>query len=92
MGRAGSRDRRAFRKADRRRGARDIVIDGATGLLIPPNDAGALRNALQKLLTRREIITRMGQTSLDRIAQFKAGAVVPRIEHVYHTVASTCSV
>jgi glycosyltransferase involved in cell wall biosynthesis len=72
-------------------GALDIVIDGSTGLLIPPNDAGALRNALQKLLAEREIISRMGQTSLQRIALFKAGSVVPRIEQVYHTVASTCS-
>jgi len=73
-------------------GAPDIVIDGSTGLLIPPNDASALRNALEKLLTERESIARMGQTSLERIAEFKAGSVVPRIEHVYHTVASTCSV
>ena len=68
------------------------MIDGSTGLLIPPNDASALRNALEKLLTERESIARMGQTSLERIAEFKAGSVVPRIEHVYHTVASTCSV
>ena len=71
-------------------GTPDIVIDGSTGILVPPGDVGALRNALQGLLTNRDIITRMGQSSLKQVAYFKAASVVPRIEQVYHTITQTC--
>jgi glycosyltransferase involved in cell wall biosynthesis len=73
-------------------GIPDIIIDGSTGILVPPGDVGALRNALQELLTNRDIITRMGQTSLKRVAQFKSGSVVPQIEQVYRTVTQPCPV
>jgi glycosyltransferase involved in cell wall biosynthesis len=73
-------------------GTPDIIIDGSSGILVPPGDVGALRNALQELLTHRDMITRMGQTSLKRVAQFKSGSVVPRIEQVYHTVTQACPV
>jgi glycosyltransferase involved in cell wall biosynthesis len=71
-------------------GTPDIVIDGSTGILVPPGDVGALRNALQGLLTNRDLITRMGQASLKQVGCFKAAAVVPRIEQVYHTITQTC--
>jgi glycosyltransferase involved in cell wall biosynthesis len=64
-------------------GAPDIVIDGSTGILVPPHDAGRLRDALQTLLANRDVITRMGQTSLERVVHFKSGSVVSRIERVY---------
>jgi glycosyltransferase involved in cell wall biosynthesis len=67
-------------------GTPDIIVDGSTGMLVPPSDVGALRNALKELLTNRDIVTRMGQTSLKRVAQFKSGSVVPQIEQVYHAV------
>ena len=67
-------------------GSPDIIINGSTGILVPPDNVSALRNALPELLTHRDIITRMGQTSLERVAHFTARSVVPRIEQVYHTV------
>src|SRR5256714_14537290 len=30
-------------------GLRDLVVDGVTGLVVPPRDPGALRDALQRL-------------------------------------------
>ena len=66
-------------------GTPDIIADGSTGILVPPDDVGALRNALQELLTNRDIITRMGQNGREHVARFKSGSVVPRIEQVYHT-------
>ena len=65
-------------------GASDI-IDVSSGILVPPGNVRALRDALQKLLTNRGMITRMGQASLERVDRFKAGSVVPRIEQVYET-------
>jgi len=64
-------------------GIPDIIVEGSTGFLVPPDDVGALRDALGKLLADRDMLTRMGQASLEHIAHFKAGSVVPQIERVY---------
>jgi glycosyltransferase involved in cell wall biosynthesis len=72
--------------ASRIGGIPDIVVDGETGLLVPPGDALALRQALQSLLddpARRE---RMGALAKERVAQFQSRTVVPRIEQVYQEV------
>jgi glycosyltransferase involved in cell wall biosynthesis len=69
-------------------GMPDLVNHGETGLLVPPGDVGALRDALQRLLAKRDLISRMGMASLARVQHLKAGAVVPRIEQVYETVLS----
>src|SRR5258706_14582976 len=69
-------------------GIPDIIVDGETGFLVRPDDVGTLRAALQTLLSNRDMITRMGQTSLKHIAKFKAGSVVPQIERVYQTCSA----
>ncbi len=64
-------------------GLADIVVDGETGLLVPPGDAGALRAAIQSLLanpTRREY---MGAMAKKRVEKFYASTIVPDIEQVY---------
>lgn len=38
----------------------DVLEDGVSGLLVPPNDAGALADALRRLLTDRELAQRLG--------------------------------
>ena len=38
----------------------DLVEDGVTGLYVPPGDAAALRDAMVRLLTDRDLTTRMG--------------------------------
>jgi glycosyltransferase involved in cell wall biosynthesis len=67
-------------------GIPDLVNHGETGLLVPPGDVGALQDALQGLLTKRELIGRMGRASLAWVEHFKAAAVVPQIERVYESV------
>ena len=64
-------------------GIPDIIVEGSTGFLVPPDDVGALRDALGELLADPDMLTRMGQASLEHIAHFKAGSVVPQIERVY---------
>ena len=70
-------------------GIPDLINHGETGLLVPPDDVGALRDALQRLLTKRELINRMGMASLARVEHLKTAAVVPQIERVYESVRST---
>jgi len=67
-------------------GVPDLVIDGETGLLVPPEDVQALTAALHQLLTDSELRDRMGQAGRSRVKQYYASAVVPRIERVYQHV------
>ncbi len=48
-------------------GLRDLVVDGETGLLVPPHDINALRSALQRLLDDRELRRRLGAAARERI-------------------------
>ena len=41
-------------------GLRDLVVDGETGLVVPPRDPRALRAALERLLGDRELRRRLG--------------------------------
>lgn len=47
-------------------GLRDLVVDGETGLLVPPGDVPALRAALERLLGDRELRRRLGTAARER--------------------------
>jgi glycosyltransferase involved in cell wall biosynthesis len=72
--------------ASRIGGLPDMVVDGETGLLVSPDDPAALRTALERLLTDRDLREQLGQAGQRRVEQFRAGAVIPRIEQVYRMV------
>ncbi len=48
-------------------GVPEIVLDGESGLLVPPADAAALREALMKVLSDRELCLKMGTTGQQRV-------------------------
>jgi glycosyltransferase involved in cell wall biosynthesis len=47
-------------------GLRDLVVDGETGLLVPPGDVLKLRAALERLLGDRELRERLGRAGRER--------------------------
>jgi glycosyltransferase involved in cell wall biosynthesis len=61
----------------------DIVVDGKTGLLVPPGDPQALRGAIQSLLEDPDLRARMGILAKQRASEFQAKSVVSRFEQVY---------
>jgi glycosyltransferase involved in cell wall biosynthesis len=69
--------------ASRMGGLTDLVVDGETGLLVPPDDHVALRQAMERLLTDPALRARMGEASQRKVVEFQASAVVQRIEQVY---------
>lgn len=68
-------------------GLRDIVIDGETGLLVPPGDRGELQAALQRLIGDEDLRARMGEAAGRRALQFSPEAVVPQFEEAYMIAA-----
>lgn len=69
--------------ASRIGGLTDIVVDGETGYLVPPNDVSALREAMAHLLADQALRERMGDAARRRAREFRASRVVPRIEQMY---------
>ena len=49
--------------ATRTRGQTDTIVDGVTGVYVPPGDHEALRAAIRRLLARPEDGARMGQAA-----------------------------
>ncbi|MBE3561716.1 MAG: glycosyltransferase family 4 protein [Ktedonobacteraceae bacterium] len=72
--------------ASRIGGLPDIVVDGETGLIVPPGDAQKLRDAIQYLLDNPEQRACMGAAAKQRVADFQIRTVIPRIEEVYQKV------
>ena len=50
-------------------GQTDVVVDGETGLYVPPSDAPALRRAIEELLDQPEKARQMGCRGRERVLQ-----------------------
>jgi glycosyltransferase involved in cell wall biosynthesis len=72
--------------ASRIGGLPDIVVDGETGLLVPPGDTKELGKAMQRLLDNPQLREHMGACARQRVVRFQAKTVIPRIEQVYQEV------
>jgi glycosyltransferase involved in cell wall biosynthesis len=69
-------------------GLRDLVLDGETGLVVPPRDVRALRAALERLLGDRELRRRLGSAGRERAAgHFSWEAVTDATVAVYRMAA-----
>ena len=56
-------------------GTPELVVDGETGLLVPPRDPEALAAALERVLDDAELRRRMGEAGTSRVAErFIVGA------------------
>ena len=64
-------------------GLSDAIVDGVSGLLVPPGDVDALRGALHTLLLDPDKRVRMGKAGCQRASMFTISTVVSRIEQVY---------
>jgi glycosyltransferase involved in cell wall biosynthesis len=64
-------------------GLGDVVVDGETGLLVPPADAGALAAAIQRLESDGGLRERLGAAAREHAAAFSPAEVVPRFEQAY---------
>jgi 2-deoxystreptamine N-acetyl-D-glucosaminyltransferase/2-deoxystreptamine glucosyltransferase len=64
-------------------GIPEIVQHGVSGLLVPPGDAVALREALAELIADPGRRRAMGEAARRRSHDFAASTIVPSLENLY---------
>lgn len=65
-------------------GITDMVVDGETGLLVPPGNAEALSVSIAKVLGDPKLASSMGSAGRDRSRSYTVSAVVDRLEKIYY--------
>jgi len=69
-------------------GTPELVVDGETGLLVPPGDAGALADALEEILRDPELARRFGDAGRRRVLRsFSLSAMTGRVLGLYGDAA-----
>jgi len=70
-------------------GTPEAVLDGETGLLVPPRDPERLAGAIERVLGDAELARRLGEAGRTRIAEhFSQQAMTRRVLEVYDELAS----
>jgi glycosyltransferase involved in cell wall biosynthesis len=68
-------------------GTPELVVDGETGLLVPPRDPHALADALRRLLADADLRRRLGDAGYARVRDhFSADTMTRRILAIYDDV------
>lgn len=71
-------------------GSREIIINGENGIIVPPQNASALYDAMAQMLTDRESTARMAEKARPLIAQrFEASYVRSCLYDFYHEILNT---
>lgn len=70
-------------------GLKDIVVDGKTGILVPPNNSDKLAEAMFRLLQKPEIASEMGEYGYERfVKNYTPDVIIPEIIDVYESLIS----
>jgi glycosyltransferase involved in cell wall biosynthesis len=73
-------------------GTRDVVRDGETGLLVPPGDVPALREAIRQIFDNQELKSKLAQAGRQIVVHdFRLEDCVHRMEKLYQDVLSAKS-
>jgi len=69
-------------------GIEDVVVNGKTGVLVPPGDANAMADAVACLLDDRDLAAHMGQAGYERVAaRFRLDKQLWELAEFYERVA-----
>src|SRR5262249_18368371 len=73
--------------AGRSGGASDAVLDGETGLLVDPNNPLEVANALERLLTNKDLAHALGRQGRSRlIGTFEWPQIANRVQEIIENV------
>ena len=71
-------------------GVPELVVDGETGILVPPEDPDSLARAIVELLRNNERAQRMGNAGRKRVQKhFSLTAMVSKTDHLYQELLNT---
>jgi len=66
----------------------ELIEDAATGLLVPPDDPGALADALERMLTDRPFAASCAAAARERVAaHYSRAAMIRRFEDFYDSLS-----
>ena len=66
-------------------GIPEVVVDGETGILVPPKDSTTLAKAIAQILLDKQLASHMGLAGRRRVEnQFSVDAVVERTQQIYN--------
>jgi glycosyltransferase involved in cell wall biosynthesis len=65
----------------------EVVEDGVNGFLVPPRDPRALRKAIAKLISDKELQRTFSQAGIARMARFDREATFPEVESTLREAA-----
>jgi glycosyltransferase involved in cell wall biosynthesis len=70
-------------------GTPEMISDGQTGLLVPPNDARSLAAKVKQLLDRPDLRAELGSAGLEVVRErFNVDRITTQYEHIYESVLS----
>jgi glycosyltransferase involved in cell wall biosynthesis len=72
-------------------GIPEIIVDGDSGLLVPPNDVDGLSAAISRLLADDGLRERIGARAREASRAYEIARIVPRIERIYDELVSGAS-
>ncbi|WP_418606704.1 glycosyltransferase family 4 protein [Georgenia sp. SUBG003] len=75
--------------ATRVRGIAELLVDGSTGLLVPPEDGAALVGALRQVLENPELARRLGAAAVQESAVYQQDRMIESYLDLYREIA-TC--
>jgi L-malate glycosyltransferase len=68
-------------------GTPEVILDGRSGFLVPPNDARSLAAKVKQLLDRSDLRIQLGQVGLEVVREkFNIDRIVTQYEHIYESV------
>lgn len=68
-------------------GTPEVVVDGETGVLVPPRDPAALAEALRRLIADADLRRRLGEAGYERVrSRFSEQAMQERVLAIYDRV------
>ena len=67
-------------------GIPEIVVDGESGLLVPPREPAALGDAFARLVTHRALAERLRSNARARVSDFSVERMTDRTMAIYERV------
>jgi len=64
-------------------GPDELITDGVDGLLVPPADAEALAEAIERLIRNEDLRKKLGSSAKKRAEEFEANKIVKEYERVF---------